>query len=58
VPRPQSMARERLPLGALATPWLALDHCQPVAAPAEDVAARLGVPIAQVHAAGVEPYLD
>jgi hypothetical protein len=42
--------------GLPARPWLSYTDLEPIAAPAEEVAARLGVGIEQVHACGVEPY--
>jgi hypothetical protein len=52
------MARERLHLepGGMVAPWLSYTDLEPVAAPAAEVAARLGVAVEQVHACGVEPY--
>jgi hypothetical protein len=57
--RPATMARERLKRvpGALASPWISSTDLEPVAAPAEEVAQRLGVTVEDVHACGVEPYL-
>jgi hypothetical protein len=57
--RPDTMQRERLHRdpGAQIAPWLSYTDLEPVAASAEDVAARLGVTVEQVHGCGVEPYL-
>jgi hypothetical protein len=56
--RPVTMARERLHLepGSTLAPWLAYTDLEPCAAPAEEVAARLGVDLEQVLGCGVEPY--
>jgi hypothetical protein len=56
--RPATMARERLKRvpGALASPWIFSTDLEPVAAPAAEVAARLGVTVEEVHGCGVDPY--
>jgi hypothetical protein len=44
--------------GSAVSPWLTTEHCQPLAVPAEEVAAHLDVTVEEVLGAGVEPYVS